>query len=133
MEDMEYAWADMRSMNSGWKETFRLRFTGWIPQDWADEGFRNCVFVAKDGGPPFELDLTAKGRNLTDPNWGKYSPETFERIFGDLLFFGYDEAWLSPPRDAEHFFICKSDMFSKNFIASLLSIARAHISSEGKE
>ncbi|WP_131505527.1 hypothetical protein [Limimaricola cinnabarinus] len=126
MDDAGYAWIDIRCIKPGWKEVFRLRLTGWIPQDWAEEGLRNCVVVAKGGSSPFELDLTITGKNLTDPDWGKYSPETFHAIFQNLLFIGFDEAWLIPPRDAAHYVIRRGDMFSREFVESVLS-NRAHL------
>lgn len=121
MDDVEYAWVDIRTVRPGWKEAFRFRLTGWLPASWARSGLQHGVFKVEAEGHPAKLTLTEKGKDLTDPKSIEYSLETFEGLFRNITFHGFSGAWLTPPKNSEIYLASKDEVFSKDFVATLLS------------
>ena len=65
MGDEDWTWVDMRWRESGWKEAFRLRLFGWLPESWIEPGVRSGALIKRNETPPGTISLTSRGQSLT--------------------------------------------------------------------
>ena len=111
---MDMFYADVRWLEPGWRETFRLRLSGWLPKDWVSEGIRNGVISWRQDESRI-VDISARGRRLTDLSDYSLSDDTTKQLGLVLAAQDWDSAWFASTPGIAGGWLGISDMFPEHF------------------
>ncbi len=124
MDIMDSTWVDMRWREQGWREAFRMRLSGWLPDDWLNNGIKHGVFAHCRGELPATVELTKKGKLLTDICPDKTTDLTIQFMASVLTTTSFEPSWFHPSPSQEHTFLASHELFDKEYTATLAALSK---------
>lgn len=115
--DMDWTWVDVRWQQSGWLEAFRLRLTGWLPEEVEARAIESGVIVPSRSSGARVVELTSRGQALTSR--GPDSDEALRLVATVLALQGFQPNWFSRPEGSSIVSLCQGSMFDRGFIEKI--------------
>jgi hypothetical protein len=125
---MGSTWVDMRWCEQGWREAFRIRLSGWLPDDWLAGGIKHGVLAQCRGELSATIKLTEKGKLLTDICPDKTTHLTIQFMASVLTTTHTGPEWFNPSPSQDHAYLLTDEMFDKEYTAKLAALCHDSMS-----
>jgi hypothetical protein len=117
---MDSSWVDMRWREDGWREAFRIRLLGWLPEDWHESGVQKGVFELHERVPDSAVELSVRGKHLTDIDSEVVTDVTLRFMSTVLVATCFEPEWLLKPSREDGVRLAGNQMFEADYIEKLL-------------
>lgn len=121
MEDADTTWVDVRWLERGWREAFRLRLTGWIPASWVPLGIEEGVLENYKEALNGTVKLTERGMKLTEPCPGLTTDATLRFMSFVLKTMDLDDACFSKAPKSGCVHLAGVEVFEESFSNKLIA------------
>lgn len=119
MQDSTTSLIDMRWNKEGWRDACRLRLTGWLPNNLAEEGIKIGLWERHTNQPRGQVVLAEYGRWLTDVPDFALDKYNLEIVAFALWAKGYDPAWQLAPIGVDHVVLPADEQFGTAYRCKL--------------